>query len=1807
MTAGQAVTVAYTDPTASDDASAVQDLAGNDAATFAAQAVTNSVPSVPTVESVALSDAGTDGAYGIGDTVSVTVTFTDSVDVAGVPQLDIDVAGSDKKLSYDSGTGTAALVFTGYTVAENEVDADGIEIAANELELGGGTIRKKGSTDVNATLTHAAVAAESTHRVDGVRPTLLLASTSADGTQIALRFIEALSSTTAPASAFTVTVDGSTATLNGAPFVAGTQTTVITLTTAVTAGQAVTVAYTDPTANNDANAVQDLAGNDAATFAAQTVTNTVAAVPTVASLALSDAGADGAYGIGDAVSVTVTFTDSVDVTGTPQLDIDVAGSDKKLSYDSGTGTDALVFTGYTVAENEVDADGIEIAENELDLNGGTIRLKGSTTVDATLTHAAVAAQSTHRVDGLRPTLLTTSPNEPKTSANGASIELTFSEALSATTAAAGAFAVEVAGATASVSGTPTVSGTKVTLTLTTAVTAGQAVTVAYTDPTANNDANAVQDLAGNDAATFAAQTVTNTVAAVPTVASLALSDAGADGAYGIGDAVSVTVTFTDSVDVTGTPQLDIDVAGSDKKLSYDSGTGTDALVFTGYTVAENEVDADGIGIAENELELGGGTIRKKGSTTVDATLTHAAVAAESTHSVDGLRPTLLTTSPNEPKTSANGASIELTFSETLSATTAAAGAFAVEVAGATASVSGTPTVSGTKVTLTLTTAVTAGQAVTVAYTDPTANNDANAVQDLAGNDAATFAARTVTNSVASTNANLRSLTLSGVTLSPTFTAAVTGYTAAVANSVASTTVEAAAAHASATIEYLDGSAQTLTDADAADGFQVALAVGADTIKVKVTAEDGVTEKTYTVVVTRQGPTVRVSLGSDGGEVKGEYPVFEGPMSGDPSALIAVRIPVELSEAPGRSVSIPLTTTHGTGAGADDYDVCVSSPSEAGGDCIATTEGYSAAMPEAITFAADETRMVIGLYPVDDAEAEGDETVTVAVGTPLPEGVEQGAGATVRVTILDNDGLTGRFAASAYQSTRHKGPGDRAQVVLEFSEAVAAISANTPSVQVTHGTVVAVREHQETGVSNGWILYLEPEGAGMIEVRLVAGQACAAGGICTSGGTMLQVVPPHPRFIRYDPPAMTVEDAEATEGTDANMEFTVELDRPAPTEITVDYATADDPDATDMAAADGDYTTKSGTLRFLVGDTAKTVSVPIINDIVEDDGETFRLVLSNAVGARLVDSVAVGTIRNTEALPLTASFEDMPASHAGAEFTFGLTFSEEVELSYRTLRDHAFDVTGGDVLGASRQAQGSNQAWDITVEPSGSDAVTITLPETTDCGATGAICTSDDRPLSHSLSKTVAGPAVVPALSVADASATEGDAVEFTVSLSVATGEQVTVAYATSGGTATSGTDFTADSGTLTFAANETSKTVSIATTEDQVNENDESFTLTLSSPTGATLADATATGTIVDDDSAAPLTASFSDMPASHTGAEFTFVLTFSEEVELSYRTLRDDAFDVSGGDVRKAQRREQGSNLGWNITVEPASASDTVTITLPETTDCNASGAICTADDRKLSPAVSDTVAPAASAGDSANWDAADDVLALLDGVTPDEASAALLGEGELSEAQLDALDRLGNGNGRYDLGDMLSWRDRCRRGEASCGSVPTVPGPVSGAALLAAAAAGRRGSSRRPKRRGSGRCRAGRPRYALAMLLAATMTWSCTDGSVVGPAAVEQEPGFLTVELIAPVAHRDIGVLLELEGPGIETVRAPGHELYQSGAPGRHQIVVAGSLQAGPLVQFRVPDRHQLPLYRIRILEVTGEDYELRDAGEYRAVITH
>ena len=222
-------------------------------------------------------------------------------------------------------------------------------------------------------------------------------------------------------------------------------------------------------------------------------------------------------------------------------------------------------------------------------------------------------------------------------------------------------------------------------------------------------------------------------------------------------------------------------------------------------------------------------------------------------------------------------------------------------------------------------------------------------------------------------------------------------------------------------------------------------------------------------------------------------------------------------------------------------------------------------------------------------------------------------------------------------------------------------------------------------------------------------------------------------------ALSVADAEATEGVDETLDFVVRLDPKPSRKVTVDYRTEDG-----TATAGSDYTETSGTLTFAPGEDEQTVSVPITDDAVEDDGETFTLVLSNASGADFAnnDNEAVGTIRNTEttARPdLTASFEGLPEAHDGeTAFTFRVAFSEDIGISFQSLREDAFTVSGGRVTGGKR-VDDRRDLFEMTVEPDGGGDVTITLPAGRECEVSGAICTKGEnrRQLTNTPAATVA--------------------------------------------------------------------------------------------------------------------------------------------------------------------------------------------------------------------------------------------------------------------------------------------------------------------------------------------------------------------------------------------------------------------------------------------------------------------------------------
>ena len=351
-----------------------------------------------------------------------------------------------------------------------------------------------------------------------------------------------------------------------------------------------------------------------------------------------------------------------------------------------------------------------------------------------------------------------------------------------------------------------------------------------------------------------------------------------------------------------------------------------------------------------------------------------------------------------------------------------------------------------------------------------------------------------------------------------------------------------------------------------------------------------------------------------------------------------------------------------------------------------------------------------------------------------------------------------------------------------------------------------------------------------------------------------------------------------------------LDEAASGTVTVDYATADG-----SAEAGDDYTAASGTLSFAAGETSKTISVAIDDDIDNESDETFTVTLSNASGADLGTQAATGTIRNRPVAPLTASFSGVPAEHNGSEFTFDLSFSENVAAGYARIRDHAFSVNGANIKKAQRKTQGSNQNWTVTVDPTGNGGVSITLPATTNCNNAGAICTDDGRKLNHSTSDSVQGPV---GISVSDARVEEaaGAVLAFAVTLSRSASSPITINYATSDGSATAGADYTAASGILTIESGSSSGSIEVTVLDDSHNDGEE--TLTLSNASSGVLTDATATGTIENHD-AMPraLIARFGRTAAVH----------IVEQVEARVNAPRRPGFDgrVAGREINGKMGRE--------------------------------------------------------------------------------------------------------------------------------------------------------------------------------------------------------------------------------------------------------------------------------------------------------------
>ena len=728
----------------SDGANVVASVSGQ-GVTLTNDATTPAVLSVTTSKS--------DGSYKAGDTVDVSVQFSEVVAVTGTPTLTLETGATDRAVDYASGTGSDTLVFT-YTVQSGDTSSDLTYASTASLA---GTIKDLAGSSAVLTLPEigatSALGYSSAIVVDTAAPYIISRVSEGGSTSLTLRFTEVVSG--APdGSDFAVVVDSASVTVTTFSLSDDGLSATLTLASAVGSSSTVTLDYTQSA--TDSKQLKDAAGNAIASIGDPV--SVAVSRPTVTSI-LSDK-ASGSYAAGETIDIQLGLTEVVTVdttSGTPTLKLELGATDRTASYQSGTGTNELTFR-YVVQAGDLSSDLDYHATDPFKLNSGTIKDGDGNNVITTLPTAGSAGSLSSVeaiiIDASPPTISSVAAN-----AGTKTVTLTMSEAVTGSPAN-GDFSVLVGSATNAATAV-SVSGTSVTLTVTNVIANDATVTVGYTQNSTSS--SQMKDTAGNAVATLSTAksvTVTNDATA-PTISSVTSSST--DATYKIGDIVNVQTVFSEAVTVTtasGTPQLTLETGTSDRAVSYSSGSGTDTLVFA-YTVQSSDVSSDLDYKGTTSLALNNGTIKDLAGNTATITLNDPA-AAGTTNSladskaivIDGVLPTISSVAAN-----AGTKTVTLTMSEAVTGSPAN-GDFSVLVGSATNAATAV-SVSGTSVTLTVTNVIANDATVTVGYTQNSTSS--SQMKDTAGNAVATLS---TAKSVTVTN-DATAPTISSVTSSST--------------------------------------------------------------------------------------------------------------------------------------------------------------------------------------------------------------------------------------------------------------------------------------------------------------------------------------------------------------------------------------------------------------------------------------------------------------------------------------------------------------------------------------------------------------------------------------------------------------------------------------------------------------------------------------------------------------------------------------------------------------------------------------------------------------------------------------------------------------------------------------------------------------------------------------------------------------------------------------------------------------------------------------------------------------------------------
>ncbi len=538
--------------------------------------------------------------------------------------------------------------------------------------------------------------------------------------------------------------------------------------------------------------------------------------------------------------------------------------------------------------------------------------------------------------------------------------------------------------------------------------------------------------------------------------------------------------------------------------------------------------------------------------------------------------------------------------------------------------------------------------------------------------------------------------------------------------------------------------------------------------------------------------------------------------------------------------------------------------------------YTGATSGTITFAPGDTSKDVTLDLVDDTADEPDETVTLTLSGLT--GTARIADGTATGTITDNDlpsvtvssgGSVTEGEDAEFTLTRASQDTGAALTVTFAVTGGDAVLSNAPP---TSATIPANKTAVTVSLATTDDSTDEPNAT--LTLTLTDGAAYDLGSDSTATLTVQD---------NDGTPALSAADAEASE--DADLTFELTLDPAGSQEVTVNYAITPD------TAQAADYTgSTSGSVTFAPGDTSKDVTLDLVDDTADEPDETVTLTLSGLTGtASIADGTATGTITDNDFPVVTAASGSNVTEGADAEFT--LTRASEDTGAALTV---TFAVTGGgSVL--------SNAPPTTATIPANKTAVTVSLATTDDStdepNATLTLTLTDgdayDLGSDSTATLTVQDNDGTPALSAADASASEDADLVFEITLNPASSGTVTVNYAITPDTAQAADYTGATSGTVTFAPGETTKDVTLYLVDDSVDEPDETVTLTLSGLTGtASLADGTATGTITDNDLPQVTAASGGSVTE---GANAEFTLTRASQDTSAALTV---TFSVTGGDA---------------------------------------------------------------------------------------------------------------------------------------------------------------------------------------------------------------------------------------------------------------------------------------------------------------------